>query len=295
MLADSDPPLCQHCKQYGFECTFFLPITETRFKKKKLEEDSPAEKEKDRPADLQRNTSSPQTDSQMDHLVYGLFFVPLPASELTSNLVSGPTTAVHLLHSQASISSRVYEGYDQRYHHAWEVSKDGDGVISVQSMPMDDKQMPHPKPMDLRLDPDDIQELVNAYFKDVAPILPIVTQAEFLSNPSPPPILLYSMCLVAAARREVPQSIFDSIRYAVNSVIKSEDVLSTASIANVQALLILSMVGDCHSQYVPNALSALWIRLGTAVRMVSAVVGEWSCLVDDYPRLKILVFIEQSQ
>jgi hypothetical protein len=28
--------LCAHCKQYDLECTFFLPITETRFKKKKL-------------------------------------------------------------------------------------------------------------------------------------------------------------------------------------------------------------------------------------------------------------------
>ncbi|KAG9318550.1 hypothetical protein JVU11DRAFT_642 [Chiua virens] len=228
VLADSDPPVCQHCKQYGFECTFILPITETRFKKKKLEDDATTDKEKDRSNDLQRNTSSPQTETQMDRRVYG------------------PTTAVHLLHSQATISSRVYESFDQRYHHTWEVSKNGDGVISVQNVPPDEQQMQHPNPMDLRLDPEVIQRLANAYFTDIAPMLPIITQAEFLSNPSPPPILLYSM---------------------FNSVIKSEDVLSTASIANVQALLILSMVGDCHSQYVPNALSALWIRLGTAVRM----------------------------
>ncbi|KAH0830630.1 hypothetical protein J3R83DRAFT_2085 [Lanmaoa asiatica] len=267
VLTDSDPPLCQHCKQYGFECTFFLPITETRFKKKKLEEDAPAENEKDRSVDLQRNTLSPQTESQMDRRVYGLFHTHSAGHRTDFSSVPGPTTAVHLLHSQATISSRIYESYDQRYHHTWEVSKNGDGIISVQNMPPDDNQMPHPKPMDLRLDPEVIQKLVNTYFKDIAPILPIITQAEFLSNPSPPPILLYSMCLVAAARREVPQSVFDSIRYAVNGVIKSEDVLSTASIANVQALLILSMVGDCHSQYVPNALSALWIRLGTAVRM----------------------------
>jgi hypothetical protein len=77
------------------------------------------------------------------------------------------------------------------------------------------------------------------------------------------------MCLVAAARREVPHKIFDSIRYAVNNIIKADDVLSTASIVNVQALLILCMTGDCHSQFVPNALSSLWIRLGTAIRMVS--------------------------
>lgn len=28
-------PICAHCKQYDLECTFFLPITETRFKKRK--------------------------------------------------------------------------------------------------------------------------------------------------------------------------------------------------------------------------------------------------------------------
>lgn len=30
--------ICVHCKQYGFDCTFFLPITETRFKKKRERE-----------------------------------------------------------------------------------------------------------------------------------------------------------------------------------------------------------------------------------------------------------------
>ncbi|KIJ17475.1 hypothetical protein PAXINDRAFT_131352, partial [Paxillus involutus ATCC 200175] len=135
VLPESDPPRCQHCKQYGFECTFFLPITETRFKKKKLEEDAAVEKEIDQSADLRRNTSSPQMEVQTDRRVYG------------------PTTAVHLLHSQATISSRIYESYDQRYHHTWEVSKNGDGVISVQSMPSDE-QVSHPKPVDLRLEPE---------------------------------------------------------------------------------------------------------------------------------------------
>ncbi|KAJ1309602.1 hypothetical protein OPQ81_006375 [Rhizoctonia solani] len=39
ILPDTDPPICQHCKQYSFNCTFFLPITETRFKKKRMEEE----------------------------------------------------------------------------------------------------------------------------------------------------------------------------------------------------------------------------------------------------------------
>ena len=48
MLPDTDPPECQHCKQYGFDCTFFLPITETRFRKQRMEAMKAEEEEKDR-------------------------------------------------------------------------------------------------------------------------------------------------------------------------------------------------------------------------------------------------------
>ncbi|KZP12550.1 hypothetical protein FIBSPDRAFT_835995 [Athelia psychrophila] len=248
LLVDAEPPSCQHCKQYGFECTFFLPITETRFKKKKTEE-AAAGQDKDADKDPRAETNSPHVEAKRDPRVFG------------------PTAEVHLLHSQAGISSRIYESYDQRYHHTWEVSKTGDGLIQIDAQATDEAPSVLPKAIDVRIERDVVEKLLNAYFTDVAPIFPVVTKAEFLSSASPPPMLLYSMCLVAAARRDVPQSLFDSIRFAVNGIIKSEDVLSTASITNVQALLILCMTGDCHSQFVPNALSALWVRLGTAIRM----------------------------
>ena len=62
ILPDSEPPVCQHCKQYSFECTFFLPITETRFKKKRLEEEAAAaavaaEKEKEKRAESEAKDS----------------------------------------------------------------------------------------------------------------------------------------------------------------------------------------------------------------------------------------------
>ena len=189
----------------------------------------------------------------------------------------GPTSETHLLHSSATIPSRLYENYDARHHHTWEVSQSGDGLIQVIEPSVGDSAPVLPKPVDVRIERDMVEKLVNAYFTEIAPILPVITQAEFLSSSSPSPILLYSICLVAAARRDVPQSVFDSIRYTVNTVIKAEDVLSTASIANVQSLLILSMVGDCHSQFVPNALSALWIRLGTAIRMVRETEIDFPC------------------
>jgi hypothetical protein len=68
ILTNEDPPTCHHCKQYDFECTFFLPITETRFKKKKLDEEA-AEKEKSK-----RDTTSPQSDhpAKADTRIYGM-------------------------------------------------------------------------------------------------------------------------------------------------------------------------------------------------------------------------------
>ncbi|KAI9057936.1 hypothetical protein FKP32DRAFT_1615097 [Trametes sanguinea] len=255
ILADTDPPICQHCKQYSFECTFFLPITETRFKKKKLEEEAAAaEKDKDKDKEksaAERSTSSPlaETPKPSDVRVYG------------------PTSATHLLHSQALVSSRAYEAYDLRYHHSWDVSSDGTSIIRVHEPEQGELQLALPKPIDLRIERDVVEQLVNSYFTDIAPMLPVVTREEFVASSPPPPILLYSMCLVAATRRNVPQQVFESIRHTVNSLIKAEDVLSTASIVNMQSLLILAMVGDCHSQYVPHALSALWVRLGCAIRM----------------------------
>ena len=180
-----------------------------------------------------------------------------------------------MLHSHPLVSSRTYEAYDLRYHHSWDLSADGDGIIRVHEPEQGELQLALPKPIDLHIERDVVEELVNSYFNDVAPMLPVVTRDEFIENNPPPPILLYSICLVAATRRNVPQTVFESIRYTVNGLIKAEDVLSTASIVNMQSLLILSMVSDCHSQYVPHALSALWVRLGCAIRMVGC--SPWLC------------------
>ncbi|KAL0058564.1 hypothetical protein AAF712_014756 [Marasmius tenuissimus] len=236
----TDPPLCQHCKQYNFECSFFLPITETRFKKKYKQEAEVAEREK---VEVARSYAEP--------------------AKRDAGLL-GPTSTAHILHSQATISPRHYEGYDARYNHSFQVTKNGDGIIQVQRS---EQPVAPQKPIDIRVEHETLQQLVNAYFVEVAPILPVITKSEFLNHATPPPILLYSMCLVTAARREVPQQVFDSIRHTVDTILKTEDILSTASIVNVQALLILCMTGDCHSQFVPSALSALWVRLGAAIRM----------------------------
>ena len=148
------------------------------------------------------------------------------------------------------------------------MTKSGNGLIQVQKPVNNNQHHAPPKPLNLHIECDIMENLLNTYFAEIAPMLPIITEAEFLATLNPPAILMYLMCLVAAARREVPHKIFDSIRYMVNTIIKEEDVLLTASFTNLQAILILCMMADCHSQFGPTALSALWVRLGAAIRMV---------------------------
>lgn len=184
---------------------------------------------------------------------------------LTSS--QGPTSAAFLLHSTATVPTRAYENFDLRYHHTWEVSKSGDGFIQVTEPTPGDSTPSLPRSVEVRVERDVVERLVNSYFNDLAPMFTVVSRDEFLSSTSPQPVLLYAICSVAAACRDVPPAIFDNLRHAVSTVIKAEDVLSTASTVNLQALLVLGMCADCHSQFVSNALSAFWLRLGTAIRM----------------------------
>ena len=193
----------------------------------------------------------------------------------------------HLLHSTATIPAKAYHSFDQRYNHKWEVSKTGDGLIQVRDPSSSNSPRsaspltsagPGPTtgsaPTNLAIERTLVEQLINSYFTHVAPLVPVLTQSEFLklSTPTPPPILLYSVCLVAASQRDVPQPVFDALRTAVNELIRNEDVLCTASVVNVQSLLVLGVCADCHSRHVPSALSSLWIRLGTAIRMVNLSV-----------------------
>lgn len=71
--------MCQHCKQYGFECTFFLPITETRFKKKVRQDDDPADKEKPEVSKSVAHLHDSQTKREIG--VFGTRLFPLRSTD----------------------------------------------------------------------------------------------------------------------------------------------------------------------------------------------------------------------
>ncbi|KAG9027836.1 hypothetical protein FRB95_007346 [Tulasnella sp. JGI-2019a] len=301
VIEGSEPPICAHCKQYHYECTFFLPISETRFKKKKMEEAAVAAA-----ASVPGATSPAGVNVHHQPVLIpngGTRRPTLPAESLSpadmtgsgsgSGMskdvkILGPTSLSFILHSTPSIPVRAFQNYDARYHQTWEVGKSGDGFIKVRdnNSPPSTSQGtggPHDPSSsnglfsngvkgagasagspasEIVLNRDMLATLINDYFREIYPQFPVITEAEFLSNPSPPPVLLYAICSVAAARRSVPKEVFESLRAAVNQIIRADDVLSTASIVNVQALLILGMCGDAHSVGIQDAMTAAWLRLG---------------------------------
>lgn len=289
MLPDSEPPICQHCKQYSFNCTFFLPITETRFKKKRVEEEAAAVAAATS-AGSSHPTSHPQTTPPTPILDgspnYATHVHPHPHPHLHTHAsphsstpqskgevkIYGPTSLSFLVHSTATIPVRTMENYDSRYHQTWQVGASGEGFIQVLepsgSGTPSGSSAPLPKPLEHRLERETLQNLINAYFRDVAPTFCVITRDEFVRSPAPTPVLLYSMCAIAASSRHVDRGVFEALRGALTTVMRNEDVLSVSSVANVQALLILSMNGDTHSVSVPNATSASWLRAG-AVSLLS--------------------------
>ncbi|KAL5635417.1 hypothetical protein ACGC1H_004269 [Rhizoctonia solani] len=274
ILPDTDPPICQHCKQYSFNCTFFLPITETRFKKKRVEE----EQGSGTSTSATRPNATPPTPSLDVHSHSHTHTHPPPPTQNQLQQppqskgevkIYGPTSLSFLVHSTATIPVRTMESYDTRYHQTWQVGASGEGFIQVlePSTANQPAAAPLPKPLEHRVERETLQNLINAYFREVTPTFCVITRDEFVRSPAPPPVLLYSMCVVAACSRRVERGVFEALRSTLATVMRNDDVLSVSSVANVQALLILSMNGDCHSVSVPNATSAAWLRAGAAIRM----------------------------
>ncbi|WVR08635.1 hypothetical protein IAU60_005691 [Kwoniella sp. DSM 27419] len=265
-------PICAHCKQYDLECTFFLPITETRFKKKRQAEEN-SSTDGTQPglgnAMQQANTASHAESPSYSNMAGG-------ANDSTGDRgrIEGPTSIAFLLHT--TIPAIQSEAFDMRHHNSWEVLEDGNGLIRVNAPPSapshadadpQDPTRAHNRLNKPVLSAQTMSLLVNAYFNEVAPLFPIVSRAEFAARATPSPLLLYSICGLGATRRQFPREVFAGVRGVINGILRSNDILSDARFENVQALLLLAQVGDLHAQPTAATASASLIRTGAAIRM----------------------------
>lgn len=167
----------------------------------------------------------------------------------------------------------MFKEYDLKHHTFYEIGAEGDGVIKVYDVDRTKKaglngaDSEDSKGTFSQLTPAVFENLLNIYFTTISPSFPVVTKHEFLSLPSPSPLLLYAICAVAATRRDVPKEIFLELRKIINGIIKENDVLSDTCMVSVQSLLVLSTVGDLHKVDVSLDGGAASIRLGVAIRM----------------------------
>ncbi|KAK4688491.1 hypothetical protein P7C73_g1636, partial [Tremellales sp. Uapishka_1] len=243
--SDDSPvqPICAHCKQYDLECTFFLPITETRFKKKKAvdqSEPSPTSVS----GSIPLLASAPPTVSNFprkgeDQLDKSPAVVERRFAQGWQGRVEGPTSISFLVHT--SLPPTASESYDLRHYHSWEVSEDGDGLVRVNAPPTanendDDPSRTHNRLNKPLLSAHTISLLVNEYFDHLAPLFPILSKADFTSRSNPSPLLLYCICGIAATRRKFPRDVYTGVRRVINGMIRSNDILSDARFENVQAL-----------------------------------------------------------
>nr|ODN90018.1 hypothetical protein L203_01936 [Cryptococcus depauperatus CBS 7841] len=260
--------ICANCKSNEIECTFFLPITETRFKKKNTASDIsiPDAVGEYSPSSVTKHQflgHVPSYENMGDHR----------DNEGTSR-VEGPTSISFLLHT--SVPPIQNEAYDLRHHNSWEVLEDGNGLIRVNAPPTatgyadadpHDPTKAHNRLNRPVLSAQTMSLLVNAYFNDIAPLFPIISRTEFASKSNPSPLLLYSICGLGATRRQFPKELFTGVRGVINGLLRSNDMLSNARFENVQALLLLAQVGDLHAQPIAPTASAAFIRTGVAIRM----------------------------
>ncbi|WVQ95647.1 hypothetical protein IAU59_002745 [Kwoniella sp. CBS 9459] len=274
-LGQDTQPICAHCKQYDLECTFFLPITETRFKKKRMTDDSSHNTADGSPlANHALNRPIPAQPGVADPLSYDNLGASVQSTKADRGRVEGPTSISFLLHT--TIPSIPSEAYDLRHHNSWEILEDGNGIIRVNAPPSGnshadadptDPTRAHNKLNKPVLSAHTMSLLVNAYFDEVAPLFPIVSRSEFAARSSPNPLLLYSICGLGATRRQFPREVFAGVRGVINGILRSNDILSDARLENVQALLLLAQVGDLHAQPTAATASASLIRTGAAIRM----------------------------
>ncbi|CAO1617112.1 unnamed protein product [Parajaminaea phylloscopi] len=328
---------CAHCRQYGFNCTFFLPITETRFKKKREREAEEAARDASLhgyglghvdpltglaphgpggilstfgPGAIPSNISAAQEWPAAAHVpasairqshdrwaVGAIGMSPKTRSDRAAPgndegpqngevdqgpppdmRVMGPTSLAYIVHSTAFVPGSAIEAHDLKHSQTFEVGASGDGIIklnrprhrksSTSSSGDDEDAMPHiPDAIRGRLAGDVAEKLINSYFENIGYLFPVVTKSEFLHLSTPPALLFYAICGVAALDRNVPREVLSAVRIGLNAIFRDIDLLSVSSAITVKALLILSLHGDIHGSTNVQSGSRMWNRLGVGLRM----------------------------
>ncbi|BGP30501.1 hypothetical protein JCM10296v2_002256 [Rhodotorula toruloides] len=292
-IPDSEPMVCVYCKKHSLDCTWFLPISETRFKKQREKEEAERAKESAVVAGVALPTAAtsatlakqarsedslpvPPKSPTAGHVVPKQQIFPIDAivSSPDSNLtptgprkeprIVGYTSISHLMHSTSTFPTERMIPVDFKYSQQLSVDERGDGFIRVISAGDGDPSRGGEPVAIQGIEHSDAEKLLNYFFTTHANHFPIVAKADFLGSEQPAPLLFNAICAVSALSHHVAPSILRVIKATIRSHLRAEDMLDNSTIPNIQALLIYAFTMELEKG---TAASKTWNILGLAVRM----------------------------
>ncbi|KAK4053439.1 hypothetical protein OIV83_001605 [Microbotryomycetes sp. JL201] len=283
-VPDAEPPICVHCKQHNTECTWFLPIQETRWKRARQKETSLANLSAN---NYHGSASSPPIQSLPSQSSAGQIF-PLDAPQRSDSTGSdghshagprkearivGPTSISHLMHSASRESFRFQTStfptermvpVDSKYSQTLTVDDSGDGFIRVVSCGDGDPINQSGPPAIQGLETGVAEQLLNYYFDTHSAHFPVVSRADFAATGNPSILLFNCLCGISALSHHVAPAILRTIKGSIRAALREQDLLDNSLISNIQALLVYAFSFELEKG---TAASKTWNMLGLAIRM----------------------------
>ncbi|KAK4700690.1 hypothetical protein P7C70_g5556, partial [Phenoliferia sp. Uapishka_3] len=298
------PRACDICRRskrraHSLQCTWFLPISETRFSKKRGTKDDaepaanlpgpsstsfplPSAPVRSPSLNISRPIDSPPIYNQQQYPhALGSPAYHLDPNYSHSNASSpdtngahphrkeprlvGPTSISHLMHSTSTFPVDRMGPVDSKYAQSLTVDDTGDGFIRVISAGDGEPGEQGGAVVAIQgIERGDAEKLLNYFFATHACHFPIVTKADFLSSLSPTPLLFNAICGISALSHHVSPTILRTIKSTIRATLREEDIVDNSSVKNIQALLIYAYSMELEKG---TAASKTWNILGLAIRM----------------------------
>ncbi|KAK4058473.1 hypothetical protein OIO90_000634 [Microbotryomycetes sp. JL221] len=274
-VPDAEPPICVHCKQHNTECTWFLPIQETRFKRARQKEPSLSNLSS---SNYQGSASSPPIQNLPSQSNAGQIY-PLDAPQRSDSNGSdsqgpqgprkqarlvGPTSISHLMHSTSTFPTERMMPVDSKYSQTLTVDDSGDGFIRVVSCGDGDPIEVSGPPAIQGLETGVAEQLLNYYFDTHSAHFPVVSRADFAATGNPSILLFNCLCGISALSHYVSPNILRTIKQSIRTALREQDLLDNSLISNIQALLVYAFSAELEKG---TAASKTWNMLGLAIRM----------------------------
>ncbi|WWC72316.1 uncharacterized protein I206_106278 [Kwoniella pini CBS 10737] len=221
--------------------------------------------------------SEPLTSAYLSSTAYGASEIPRRGSDEPPNLklsgpeprMQGPTATINLLADLPEDSAALDRRYGLfRVTEGWVYGANPD-------VPMREGQL-----SEQQIREDVIAKLISFYTEQIAPLNPVIPPHRISQAIDNSPFVLSSILAVAALSRDVPSSIYASIRERLQKDLDQE-LGKGSTLQQVQALLISGMSHELHGETNMEGGSNCWIRIGTAIRQAQDIglhrlnAGHW--------------------